>query len=581
METTQPDVAGPRGARTACGSCAIRGKTCTLKEGETACTRCSRYGLNECDAYFAMVQRLKDEKESKDKLINEVADLREEINTFLKNTPGAVSLSDAVIRLRNLHIESGSGGSTAPTESDLISEGVVSLEEAEDLFNMFTTCVNPLLWDGLLMQHETLDSARRSSAMLTAAILSVAALLSPDRADIYEKCHEVFVSLSLMRRLMNPHHNSLDDVRALCIGACYFKYLGEQLSGEAIRISSELSLDAAFHRYMRGEVADMEQVRLWCLAYICGQYFTTGRGCPPKDVGFKPIWDMTRIPSPEVASDEDQRLIALALYYDTLANAHATFYTDCRHPLNKDDMVTIRALEDVVKRCLQQYPTGTFHTDHPHSSFPQDLKNVFHAFAQFQLYSLAFRGIFPYDNSPTNFEAWTFEHCRTACAAIDAAIRVLSVIGTDSDLSLNLRYVPINIHQMVGFCASFLLRIVGLNMGLAGSATGDIFQLKLPIDSGRIVHIGMRVARCLLTKGADLNEEHTCNIVGTSLMNMLQMLSDLHWASTSEVPVHGWGQLLQYPMTDIDASIASYPDGTFGIGFNHLLPYWFERQEII
>ncbi|PWY82361.1 C6 transcription factor [Aspergillus eucalypticola CBS 122712] len=544
METTQPEVAGPPGARTACGSCAIRGKTCRVKEGETACTRCSRHGLNECDAYFAMVQRLKDEKESKDKLIDEVADLREEIATFLRNTPGAVSLSDAVIRLRNLRIESGSGGSTAPTESDLISDGVVSLEEAEDLFNMFTTCVNPLLWDGLLMQHKTLDSTRRSSAMLTAAILS--------------KCHEVFVSLSLMRRLMDPHHNSLDDVRALCIGAFYFKYMGEQLSSEAIRIASELSLDEAFYRYMRGEVADMEQ-----------------------DVEYKPIWDMTRIPSPDFASDEDQRLIALALYFDTLANAHATFYTDCRYPLKKDDMVTIRALEDAVKRCLQKYPTGTFHTDHPHSSFPQDFKNVFHAFAQFQLYSLAFRGIFSYDNSPTNFEAWTFEHCRTARAAIDAAIRVLSVIGTDSDLSLNLRYVPINIHQMVGFCASFLLRIVGLNMGLAGSATGDIFQLKLPIDSGRIVHIGLRVARCLLTKGADLNEEHTCNIVGTSLMNMLQMLSDLHWASTSEVPVHGWGQLLQYPLTDIDASIASYPDGTFGIGFNHLLPYWFERQEII
>eukprot|EP00136_Aspergillus_niger_P004224 XP_001394350.2 hypothetical protein ANI_1_1830094 [Aspergillus niger CBS 513.88] len=527
-----------------------------------------------------MVQRLKDEKESKNKLMDEVADLRDEINTLCRNTPGAVCMSDAVTRMKNLRIETGSGASAAPIESDLISEGVVSLEEAEDLFSMFTTCVNPLLWDGLLMQHSTLDSARRSSAMLTAAILSVAALLSPDRAEVYQKCHEVFVSLSLMRRLVDTHNNSLDDIRALCIGAFYLKYLGERLSSEAIRISRDLRLDEAFDQYMQGEVTEMEHVRLWCLAYICEQCFTTGRGRPLKGAEHEPVWDMTRIPLQKHASHEDRRLIALVLYFDTLANAHTAFYMNCRQPLKEDDMTTILAFDDAIKRCLQEYPTGTLYSSHPHSSLPQDLKDMYHAFAQFQIYSLAFRGIFPDDNGPTNFQAWSFEHCYAAGAAIDAAMKVLRVIGTDSDLSLNFRYLPTHVYHMVGFSAFFLLRIVGLNIGLAGSAMGDIHRLGLPIDPGRIAHVALRVARCLHTKGADLNEEHTSNVVASSLLTMLRLLSDLRWAGNNEVPVDGWGQLLQYP-ANTDTSIISYADGTFDIGFNHLLPYWFEIDAMI
>ncbi|GKZ60974.1 hypothetical protein AnigIFM49718_007338 [Aspergillus niger] len=574
MTGMDPPVPEHPAARTACGSCAIHGKPCRIEEGEIACTRCSRHGLTECDAYFAVVQRLKDEKESKNKLMDEVADLRYEINTVCRNTPGAVCMFDTVTQMKNLRIE------TAPIESDLISEGVVALEEAEDLFSMFTTCVNPLLWDGLLMQHPTLHSARRSSAMLTAAILSVAALLSPDRAEVYQKCHEIFVSLSLMRRLVDTHSNSLDDIRALCIGAFYLKHLGERLSSEAVGISRDLRLDEAFDQYMQGEVTEMEHVRLWCLAYICEQCFTTGRGCPLKGAEHKPVWDMTRFPLQKHASHEDRRLIALVLYFDTLANAHTAFYMNCRQPLKEDDMTTILAFDDAIKRCLQEFPTGTLYSSHPHSSLPQDLKDMYHAFAQFQIYSLAFRGIFPDNNGPTNFQAWSFEHCFAAGAAIDAAMKVLRVIGTDSDLSLNLRYLPTHVYHMVGFSASFLLRIVGLNIGLGGSAMGDIHRLGLPIDPGRIAHVALRVARCLHTKGADLNEEHTSNVVASSLLTMLRLLSDLRWAGNNEVPVDGWGQLLQYP-ANTDTSIISYADGTFDIGFNHLLPYWFEIDAMI
>ncbi|GKZ36212.1 hypothetical protein AbraIFM66950_007209 [Aspergillus brasiliensis] len=525
------------------------------------------------------MQRLKNEKDSNQKLIDEVADLRDEINTLLRSTPQTGSIPDALSRLKNLRIDTGCGASASPSDNDLISEGAVSLDEAEDMFNMFTACVNPLLFDGLLMQHQTLDSVRRSSAMLTAAILTVAALLSPDRAEVCGKCHETFVSLSLRRRLATTHHNSLDGVRALCIGAFYFESLGERLSSEAIHVSRNLGLDEAFHRYMQGGVADMERVRLWCIAYICEQCFTTNRGCPLKDVAYKPVWDMTRIPHQKDASHEDRRLIALLLYFDTLATAHAAFYNDPRQPLKADDTTTLLAFDDAVKRCLQEYPAGTLYSNHPFSSFPKDIKGLMYAFAQFQIYSLAFRGIFPYHNGPTNFQAWSHEHCFTAGAAVDAALRILHMIGTNSDLSLNLRYVPIYIHHMVGYCATFTLRIAGLNIGLAGSNKGDLDRLGLAIDPAHIAYVVLRVAQCLCTKGAELNQEHTSSLVASSLLTMLRLLSDVQRVGNSEVPKEKWDLYLDHPMVDPpELSVIWHADGTFGIGFNHLLPFWLKSQ---
>jgi hypothetical protein len=49
---------------------------------------------------------------------------------------------------------------------DLIDQGVLSHTEAEYLFNFYRDHINPLLLDGMLCSHKTLDEARQSSSFL-------------------------------------------------------------------------------------------------------------------------------------------------------------------------------------------------------------------------------------------------------------------------------------------------------------------------------------------------------------------------------------------------------------------------------
>jgi hypothetical protein len=65
--------------------------------------------------------------------------------------------------------------------TDFISRGVVDQSEAEQLFNYFDKRLNHYLWDGIAMAHQDLTSVRRSSSLLLAAVLAVAALHIPEK----------------------------------------------------------------------------------------------------------------------------------------------------------------------------------------------------------------------------------------------------------------------------------------------------------------------------------------------------------------------------------------------------------------
>lgn len=77
--------------------------------------------------------------------------------------------------------------------------------------------LNHYLWVGLEHIHKSLHAVRQSSSLLTATILTVTALHIPTSADLFDKCYGEF--LSLVASSMFSRYHSVDDVRALCIGA--------------------------------------------------------------------------------------------------------------------------------------------------------------------------------------------------------------------------------------------------------------------------------------------------------------------------------------------------------------------------
>jgi hypothetical protein len=165
--------------------------------------------------------------------------------------------------------ESSPGQKLAPDQAlvtDFISRGVVNIQEAEELFLQFDQVLNRYLWDGALLAHKDLTSVRRSSSMLSAAILAVTALHMPTKERTFDTCYTEFAKLA--SESMLGHHHTMDDIRALCIGAFWLADVSWKLSGYAVRIATERNLHQFYRKAVQGSPEHIEQARLWYLLYV-------------------------------------------------------------------------------------------------------------------------------------------------------------------------------------------------------------------------------------------------------------------------------------------------------------------------
>lgn len=165
--------------------------------------------------------------------------------------------------------ESSPGQSCTPDQAlvtDFISRGVVDLQEAEELFHHFDQVLNRYLWDGALLAQQDLTAVRRSSSMLSAAILAVTALHLPSKERTFDTCYAEFARLA--SESMLGHHHTMDDIRALCIGAFWLADVSWKLSGYAVRIATERNLHQFYRKAAQGSPEHKEQARLWYLLYV-------------------------------------------------------------------------------------------------------------------------------------------------------------------------------------------------------------------------------------------------------------------------------------------------------------------------
>lgn len=153
--------------------------------------------------------------------------------------------------------------------TDFISRGVVDLQEAEELFSFFDKVLNHYLWDGVVLVHENLTSVRKSSSMLSAAIITVTALHVPTKEHVFDLSYAEFAKLA--SESMLDHHHTLDDLRALCIGAFWLANVSWKLSGYAVRIATELNLHQCYRKAVQGSPDHKEQAKIWYLLYVCAR----------------------------------------------------------------------------------------------------------------------------------------------------------------------------------------------------------------------------------------------------------------------------------------------------------------------
>lgn len=123
-----------------------------------------------------------------------------------------------ITRLRNLRVRDHlEGSSESELIGDFISQGRVSLQDAEEVFMQFSMSLNQYLCGGVALVHDDLTSVRKSSTLLASAIIAVTALHMRGKDDIFDVAYTEFMSLA--SESMFDRRHSLDDLRAFCIGA--------------------------------------------------------------------------------------------------------------------------------------------------------------------------------------------------------------------------------------------------------------------------------------------------------------------------------------------------------------------------
>ncbi|KAJ5988931.1 hypothetical protein N7481_004141 [Penicillium waksmanii] len=350
--------------------------------------------------------------------------------------------------LRNNHIEAPK---TTLLEEDFISRGLISLHEAEELFAYFSRTMNQLLWGGIILVHRDLTSVRRASTLLSAAVLTVAALHIPNRTDTLNLCYREYVSLVSSMALTRAH--TLDDIRGLCVGAFWLSELSWKLSGHAVRIATEMGLHQSYQRLIRGNTDQYERAQLWYLLYVCDHHFSIAYGRPPvihEDVAIRNYETFLELP---MVAPGDIRLLAQVALFMILTEAYRTFGSDTEQAVTEEDFGQLRVYNVAVDqwRLLWQPRSG----DSSYvRTYPSKGVVLHYHFAKFQLNSLSLRAL-----SPSNTPVFSMDRKESANIAISSAMACLNMVLEEPDIRDAIVGVPIFTHTMVTFSAVFLLKV--------------------------------------------------------------------------------------------------------------------------
>jgi hypothetical protein len=442
-------------------------------------------------------------------------------------------------KLKNLRVNAGWEPRSSLIHDDFISQGLIPLKEAEYLFDRFMNINNRLLWDGILLFHGTLDAVRRASTLLAAVVIAIGALHTPEKTESFHQSYDVFVSLVCSSSLSRNH--SLDDVRALCIGAFYLANLSWKLSGQATRVAAEIGLHQSYKKLIQGDDTQRDRVCLWYATYVCDHQFSIAHGRPPAAVDDDSIRNIERFMHVKEVNHGDARLAAQVALFTVLTDAYVAFGNDSDRPLEGKDFDQLRVSNVAIDQWrLQWQPRSSDCVTL--GSYPSKALVLYYHFARFQLNSLALRGINPSGVTSSSGvgsrHPLSLEHREAVNAAIAAATSTLTLVLEDDDLRRAFPGVPIFTYTMVAFCATFLLKMAA-TWGKSSTQFGleygeDTITIGLAVNTRHIVSLVQRSADVLANVAMSLNERHLAKHIATGMLEMLQQFCALDESETRQ-----------------------------------------------
>jgi hypothetical protein len=431
-------------------------------------------------------------------------------------------------RIRNLRSSARwlPNSSSHSLDEDFIAQGVVGIGEAEDLFKRYHQNIRLYLWGGVLCPFDSLEAVRRSSTLLAAAVLTIAALHTPGRDEVLEKCYTTFVSLSYSACLSRPQN--LNDIRALTLAAFYLSNLSWKLSGIAVRNAVEMNMHQSFPKLMRGHEDHRDNVRLWYVLYVCEHQFSIAYGRPPiihEDMAIKNIERFLASPSTKPG---DIRLGAQVTLFAILTEAYTTYGSDPASALTEPDFDRLHTFNLALEQWRQTWQPRS-HDSPSIGSYPSKGVVLYYHFARFQLNSLALRAI----PSPSPTSSSTLSPARRAAAniAIAAATSTLTLLFDEPDLGRAMTAVPIFTHTMLAFAATFLLKMARTWGVLAAQDCGG-HGPGIAFNTALVVGLSRRAAAFLNGVARAVSGKHLTRHIVRGIEALLEQVDALQTLSS-------------------------------------------------
>lgn len=378
-----------------------------------------------------------------------------------------------------------------PAQKDIIARGTITLEQARKYFHTYQDRLDHFPYR-ILGEHSasTLECIRETSPLLTAAVCAVGALHLA--SNDFDRCYEEFLSLSAAQSFSKG--TTIDDVRALCIGAFWLSDLSWTLVGAAVRIATELQLHKSFPKAIRGDKKHYFRTRLYYLVYAADHQCSVAYGRPPMTRECEAIRDARKFLECEHATGDDARIVSHILRWSLCSNVFDTFGVDVDRPLCDSDIPHLRRFSIALDSLRAEWTDRHGASMHV-GNYPNKGIRLQYHFANLYLCSHAFRGAGssqvldrPHDLA--------LELDEISNSAVQSALCILRTVESDAEIQSFLNGLPVYFDTMIAFAVVFLLKV------------STKFSTSVRIDIGEVKRLMGALVKILKRETARMHPRH-------------------------------------------------------------------------
>ncbi|OOO04210.1 hypothetical protein OAory_01050570 [Aspergillus oryzae] len=363
----------------------------------------------------------------------------------------------------------------------------------------------------------TLGHIREVSPLLTTAICAVGALHlpSPDLEILYKEFVALSAPLSFSRR------HTVDDVRALCIGAFWLSDLSRSLVGLA------------------GYRSHYSRTRLYMLVYACGHHFSVPYGRPPMTRESEAVRDARKFLDCTHATEDDARLVNQVLRWSICTNFYDTFGADVDRPLSDADIPQVRRFSIVLDSLRAEWG-DKFNRNAYVGNYPRKGVGIQYHFAKLYLCSHALHGA---GSSHAKYRApdVALELEEIANTAVLSALSILRAVISDTEIQSYPNGLPTYFDIMIAFAVVFLLKVP------------THFSTSVQLDNQKIQRLMLSLAMVLKGVTATMHPHHFLVSITEGIDDLLQRSRMVTGAAQAgDFDLETEGMFDQYIMSEFD-----------------------------